>query len=815
MSATPLAALRRPTSAPDEVEARLRAVLRPQFLTDAGWDPTTQVLSPPRGHRLLGLQKCAVLDCTAGVRSPHVVLCQTCEQRFNRLGSEADLQTYCQTRSGKRNKGELFCKVPGCSRPTHVKDGVCSTHRSAWANSGLSLEGWIATGRPTVLPALGHCRVLSCIRQAANRKGLCTPHSSRWNTHCRDYPDADLTTWIDAAGPVGIDHIVILRGLPERVQLEILVALQRRTDDQVRTFVTVLRAVVTLARRHQIASLEDLLQVEIGRSRHDVISMLRGMTTAVRRTLTSPEQEQRKDVWDLGVLGLAGTLDFTVVTQSWLREGAKHWAAEDLPLHRGRQASGTARAMLNALENLSQSLRLSRDDRGEDLAQLDRRDILTFLTRLAHKRRAEEISDYLRLTQCRYVRRFLDDVRAYGLAQPGQPLAGLNVDFVLRGSDVPRGQTDEAPGRDLPAVVLRTIADQLPLMEARSGLQGRRIIELLIDTGRRPEEICLLPWDCLTRDATGKAVLIYTDYKNNRPGRRLPIADHTAEVITAQKDALRARFPDTPLDKLALFPRDYLNPDGTKRFKVTTFSDAHRRFVDQIVKQLVDEDGQPFNRAGVVPYAYRHSYAQRHADNGTPPDVLRDLMGHRSMQTTLTYYRVTENRVRVAVNRVAQHQFDGRGRRVFHGVTRLLGDEHARMRVGQVAVPFGVCTEPSNVKAAGKACPYRFTCLGCGHFRSDPSYLPELKGYLQQMLADREHVLASRDLEEWARAKALPADEEISQLRDLIRKIEADLDDLTDADRNQIQAAVATMRKVRQTVNLGMPGIRTMTREDA
>ena len=35
------------------------------------------------------------------------------------------------------------------------------------------------------------------------------------------------------------------------------------------------------------------------------------------------------------------------------------------------------------------------------------------------------------------------------------------------------------------------------------------------------------------------------------------------------------------------------------------------------------------------------------------------------------------------------------------------GDEvepHARMRVGQVAVPFGICTEPSNVKAGGQAC---------------------------------------------------------------------------------------------------------------
>jgi hypothetical protein len=85
--------------------------------------------------------------------------------------------------------------------------------------------------------------------------------------------------------------------------------------------------------------------------------------------------------------------------------------------------------------------------------------------------------------------------------------------------------------------------------------------------------------------------------------------------------------------------------------------------------------------------------------------VLRDLLGHDSIETTLGYYRVTERRVRAAVDRVSAHQFDSQGRRVMLQIRSLLADEHARMRVGQVAVPFGICTEPSNVKADGQACP--------------------------------------------------------------------------------------------------------------
>ena len=116
-----------------------------------------------------------------------------------------------------------------------------------------------------------------------------------------------------------------------------------------------------------------------------------------------------------------------------------------------------------------------------------------------------------------------------------------------------------------------------------------------------------------------------------------------------------------------------------------------------------------------------------------------------------------------------------------------------------------MCTEPSNVKAGGHACPYKYVCTGCGHFRSDPSYLPELKSYLQQLLADSERLRAAADLQPWARAHAAPPDEQISQVRELIRRIEADLETLTSEDRARIENAVATIRATRQAV---MPNVR-------
>ena len=119
-----------------------------------------------------------------------------------------------------------------------------------------------------------------------------------------------------------------------------------------------------------------------------------------------------------------------------------------------------------------------------------------------------------------------------------------------------------------------------------------------------------------------------------------------------------------------------------------------------------------------------------------------------------------------------------------------------------------MCSEPSNVKAGGGACPFRFRCLGCGHFRSDPSYLPELRDYLDTLLQARERIRSAPDLDDWARAEAMPSDEEITRLRQLIRRAEHDLGQLGEADRRQITQAVEAVRATRRTVHLGMPGIR-------
>ena len=206
-------------------------------------------------------------------------------------------------------------------------------------------------------------------------------------------------------------------------------------------------------------------------------------------------------------------------------------------------------------------------------------------------------------------------------------------------------------------------------------------------------------------------------------------------------------------------------------------------------------------------YACRHTYARRHAAAGVPPDVLRELLDHLHLDTTRQYYRVGGKRRREAVDRLTAVQSGRHGNRIWHQAKALPDSEHARHAVGEVAVPFGGCAEPSNVKAGGHACPYRFRCAGCDHFRTDASYLPDLTAYLDDLLRTQERLAAAASLDERARADAMPSEEEITRIRRLINRIKTTLDDLTPHERAEADQAVAAVRRHR-AISPGMPPIR-------
>jgi integrase len=375
--------------------------------------------------------------------------------------------------------------------------------------------------------------------------------------------------------------------------------------------------------------------------------------------------EYGKDCWDLRLFGAAGKLSFAgggtsprypgrpaarPITQAWLRQAAKAWAAEAL----SSMKPAAVRAMIGAVGLFSAQLS-RRADEGADPAALSHLDVEAFLARLGHLERSGPLSRPRRETTVHLVSRFLRDCREMGLAEPGRVLAGLPGDVAIRPGERPRRpRPDDAVGRALPEAVMAQLLspDSLALLESRAGQTIRAAVELGAGTGRRTAELCALRYACLDYDEhTGQdgtrrssPVLVHDMPKVHKTNCRLPIHDREAKIITAQQARVRAAYPGTPIQRLVLFPRPLKNPDGTKAIGTSHLQREMRGWV-QALEYLDgperDRAGQPapFPRERVIPYAFRHSFAQRHADAGTPVDTLKELPGHDTVRTTLGYYR--------------------------------------------------------------------------------------------------------------------------------------------------------------------------------
>lgn len=803
---------------------RLAAALDMALLEAVGWDEKSEVFTPDRSHRLLGYQVCAVTGCGSeawGAGS----LCGACATRRARDPGQP-IEAFLSGYISARRPGERLCAVcrlPGFSRPA-ISNGLCLSCDALRRRRGESTEDFLSGdgpfGPPNPRATLGICAVLSCPRLIARQiHGLCDAHDQAWRAAGRP----DLERFARTALPCRGDRRgrAVLRGLPPRVILEVLMGIQGCLESGRRLMPTDLRASVDHLRRAQVSSIGDIDTTSLTPAVRHFLSLT---ARCVALACSDLESEQSKDVWDLRHWGKHGSLSFIgtsalhvngraispPITQGWLKAAAKTWAADAL-ISVGKVSVQTT---LNAVGVFSAHL-ARRDDAGEDPALLTRRDIEAFLARLGHLEAAGTTTAFMRRQSIDVLSKFLRDCRALGLTGPGAPMAGLADEVVLRRGDRPaplRREADDV-GRALPEIVMAQLlsGENLGLLEQMSGPMARAAVELAAGVGRRTAELCSLSLSCLDfddhvgedGDHRTSPVLVHDMPKVDKVGVRLPIFEREVAIISAQRARVLATFPDTPQERLVLFPRVLKNPDGTRPASPNWLDRVMRQWVDALPRldgPERDANGRPvrFPRHRVFPYAFRHSFAQRHADAGTPVDTLKELLGHDTVRSTLGYYRVTARRKRAAQDALGPLQLDAAGRRARPSLNGLSDAEALREQIGQVAVPFGVCTEPANVAADGHSCPFRHRCTGCTYFRTDPSYQPELTAYLAQLLADKERLATTMpQLAEWARSDAVPSNEEIDAVRLLIRANDEQLGELDATERRRVEAAIATMRTER------------------
>ena len=286
----------------------------------------------------------------------------------------------------------------------------------------------------------------------------------------------------------------------------------------------------------------------------------------------------------------------------------------------------------------------------------------------------------------------------------------------LKGRPTGHRRDDDDPGKALPDQVVDILDRNLdrlrPSMTAQYRIQGwsnddygllrQTIYQLLRDTGRRPGEITGLRRDCLDTDPGGGPVLIYTNSKAGRLDRRLHITTATAKLVTNWLARISTLRPDR--DTAYLFPQVHqAEPHSDSHFKAGAFGVLFREWVDSIpelapVLRTPSSPAGVIDRRDVIAYSLRHTYAQRHADAGTPVDVLAALLDHANVAVTQGYYRVGPKRKREAIERVGALVMDRRG--ALRPATDRIEFERR-----PVSTLLGGCVEPSNVQSGGKSCP--------------------------------------------------------------------------------------------------------------
>ncbi|MGH9181224.1 MAG: hypothetical protein ACRDY5_05865, partial [Acidimicrobiales bacterium] len=334
-----------------------RCPLDLDLLTGVGWDPATQVFAPEPGHPLLGHPVCRVEGCEQEAWDKSGI-CAGCRFRW-KATPDLDVHAFCAGGVSRDHRSQpglcSVCRIPGFERPA-TANGLCFSCDGLRRRRGQATPAYVSGDErfPPALPrpSLGGCAVWACQRLAAHRSTrLCGSHDVAWRSAGRPRLEAFCRGALPCVG----DRTgrVVLAGLDDRVVAEVLYGIQASLAEGRRVMVKDLRPAVALLRERGARSVAEL---DTGGQRDPVRWFLRFTADRVALARACPETEQANDVWDLRVWGATGRLSFVggqvsnrsrgepsrAITQPWLKQAAKAWAAEALV----RMTTGPVRAVI-------------------------------------------------------------------------------------------------------------------------------------------------------------------------------------------------------------------------------------------------------------------------------------------------------------------------------------------------------------------------------------------------------------------------------------------------------------------------------------
>jgi integrase len=670
---------------------KLLAAVRPEFRADVlVFDPADPVF---------GGDLCAVAGCARTARYGR--LCYGHHQRWAAAG-RPDQFPVSGDRPWHGHGPLLSCRVPGCGFGVMARQ-LCPGHAHAWRRAGSpDVDAWLAAIEPAVRPRdNADCRIGYCDLWAHPGAVLCYAHRRRWKQ--RGHPD--LGEFARACEtPAGERERADLRPLPRQLRLELQYALQCRHDDNmIKTRPPVIRSVARRLAGSGVTSLlardEQEWRTWCAPGNHPPATGL--LIYAHRKAATLAEgqgweNEYPRDIWRLRRLGIDSahaTLQFSGISQPWLKDLAKRWT-------RWRFSTGlSAGACYQGVQAVTRFGAFLDQAGVPEPGQVSREVLERYLavlqSELAGKRTHRS---YIGLLNT-----FLQAVRRHGWD------ASLPPSAMFFPEDYPRD------GEKLPRALAEHVMTQVedPASLARQGNPAYRLITLiLIRCGLRISDATGLPFDCVVRDAGGAPYLRYYNRKMKREAL-VPIDEELQALIGEQQGRALQRWPDgVPV----LFPRPAANIDGHRPVSYTGYRDALYRWLEDC--NIRDEHGQPVR---LTPHQWRHTLGTRLINRDVPQHVVQKILDHDSPHMTAHYARLSDKTVRQHWEKA--RKVDAAGQPVQISPDGPLSDaawaKHHLSRATQ-ALPNGYCQLP-----LVKTCPHANSCLTCPTFVTTAEFLPQ------------------------------------------------------------------------------------------
>lgn len=328
-----------------------------------------------------------------------------------------------------------------------------------------------------------------------------------------------------------------------------------------------------------------------------------------------------------------------------------------------------------------------------------------------------------------FIRMFLDYIQLS--EYPGVPKK--DIDRLIFEDDIPKRERLEDTMAKV-KYVPKPVRDQIDA--AVNEIEPPEMIPvyvLLRESGWRGTDILDLRYDSCLDYVWNDKEQSYVPYlcgeitKTGIPMLKIPLRDEIGEMVKELIKTAREKSTDENNPDRYLF-NTYEGRSKGLPYSKPALTDAIQELIDR--KEIRDADGTIYHFKA---HSLRHTRASEYAEQDMPIGVIQQILGHCSLQMTLHYAKVSENKLyekwketeKLGLLSIKAQKPDARK----NYDNRSINYGNVKATLDAVKVPFGTCFKPSKL-----GCKQQINhCLECGSFCSCEEDIPEYEAEIKRI----------------------------------------------------------------------------------